>query len=200
MIISTTTLALTLVLILSSASLMGQHYERKKVQEFYTPRHLESACPPDYKSTREVIDMYLQGHNLVGGPNLNHLVEDFGTRELTAADFEVLTDERETAVCADLRERFSDYIDRQIQICDGVDSEYLHDIAFYRTPDFNFVVFAGGILIQQDRNSDKQGIHISRTIVNAVLAFDKNWSMIYDRSAREMISRRGLPVKHWERD
>lgn len=190
----TTSITVAALFVLPASLSFSQQLERKNVQEIFTPRITDSVCPPDYRTTREVIDMHFKGDvTVVAGPNLYHLAEDFGSGRITAEDFEVLSDARDAEVCAKLNERYSADINRQIRIYYHADPEYLHDIAYYRTPDFNFVVFAGGILIQENPlEPGRRAFYVSPRTVNAVIAFDKNWEMIYGRETRKMISEMGL--------
>lgn len=186
---------LLLILTMPAGESFGEESQRV-FKETFSPRHLDSVCPPDYQTTREDLEFYLESphrkvHSArrVGGVDLEELSEDYDIELPTIADFKILRDRDDSAICQRLNERYGEQIATMIQLFDGGEPEYLYDISYYKGAGFHAVVLAGGVLIQHDPlNPDREAYYAAPFGAHVVL-FDEALNVILDRFSREAKAR-----------
>jgi hypothetical protein len=179
---------LVFCLVVPFGASFGQESERI-FKETFAPRLVESVCPPEYQAARDQLEWYLEGSHWSSGPDIKHLIKDFGLRELSISDFEVLRDEKDAHACERRNEQFSKLMDRRIQFFEGVEPEYLYDIAYYKAGGFYFVVVGGGILIQEDPLNPGTEVFHAGHAAGRVFVYDRDGNQVHSRQIREMIER-----------
>lgn len=151
----------------------------------YKPRETDTICPPEYNSTRLTLAEYVNDPNTwIKGPKLTEMAEDFGLPEISLSDFTLLTDDAHAEVCERLRGEYKLSMEKQARLFDGVEPEYVYDIAFYEAHGLYFVVGGGGTIIQSNPEGPGNERIAGGYDESFVQPLDADFKRIFGRDAR----------------
>ena len=116
--------------------------------EIYEQRYIDRFCPPEYPENQEHIIMVIElGHT---GEKMRKVFGEAAPESMN--DITLLSDETDPSACMHFSQKYESLINKQARFFDGGEAEYWHDLTFYQSSHFYFIVIGGGLLIQEDPN------------------------------------------------
>ena len=162
-------LPILIILLCATYSLPG-YAEKKNISlEIYEKRYISQKCPPEYPGNLDyMIKLVEFGHT---GTKMRRLFGDMAPK--TMRDVTVLQDRTDASACQHFSQLYDKLINKPARLFEGGEAEYWHDLTYYQSDEFYFVVIGGGFLIQEDPNQPGKE-RIATSSVSGVEIFFKH--------------------------
>ena len=143
-------------------------HENPDIGTVYEERYIHRVCPPEYPQNLDYMIKVVEF-----GSTGKKLRRFFGNAAPDSIDdITLLVDEKDASACSHFRQLYNQLINKQARFYAGGEAEYWHDLTFYQSQEFYFIVIGGGFLIQQDPKDPENEI-IGSSSVPPLVIYDK---------------------------
>ena len=149
--------------------LSGYVQSDQKAGTVYKERYIHRICPPEYAQN---LDHMIKAVEF--GATGKKMRRIFGDAAPKSMDYiTILVDETDVSACQHFSQLYDKLINKQARLFEGGEAEYWHDLTYYQSDEFYFVVIGGGFLIQEDPNQPGKE-RIATSSVSGVEIFFKH--------------------------